>query len=123
MDQLFLAASKTVWEGLKGRLFSRYGPAWMESAASGNLPEHLPTESPDRPAPFSATFRAATAKISIPYPPFRPHPVIGRAVRSTPVKIGRENRQHLAAGLRTLKFNALEALLSPEGVFGCRLSP
>ena len=117
MDQLFLAASKTVWEGLKGRLFSRYGPAWMESAASGDLPEHLPTESPDRPAPFSAIFRAATAKNSILYPPFRPYPVIGRAVLSTSGKIDRVNVQDPSVLTRMPNSNALAAPLLPEGVY------
>ena len=115
MNQLFLAVLKARWEGLKGRSFSRYGPARTEKAGYGIIPDRQPIESSEVPAPLSATSRAVTAKPTISYPSSCPYHVIDRAVLSVSVRIGRMNMQHIAAGLRTLELNDLAAPLLPEG--------
>ena len=115
MNQLLLAVSMIIWEGLKGRCFSRYGPERAESDGYYPFKVCFPIASLEGPALLPTNSRVVTATTAITYLSFPCFPAIDLVGFLLPAKIGRLNVPDLPVLLRTLNFNALEAPLLPEG--------
>ena len=116
MDQLLLAVLKANMRRLKGRLFSRYGPAQTEMVGLPRCIDPHPSAIIKVAVRPPATADAATLSNALsllfntlPYE-------TPTACWHRPVKIGRKFVQRLTALFRTPEFNALAIPLQQEGV-------
>ncbi len=117
MHQLFLAALKTVWEGHKGRCFSRYGPAREKRVGCPASIERFLSESQKTTAQPPSHLSAVIAKTATSHPTSFLIIAIAFIGRISTAGIGRESVPHPPAFMRTLNVNALAATSLPEGAF------
>jgi hypothetical protein len=115
MDQLFLAVLKATMRCLKGRLFSRYGPARTEMVGLQRFIDSCPSGIIKAPAPSPATADVAISSNALPLQVSALQYYTLMDCWHHPIDIGRELIQRLTALFRTLEFNALSIPLQQEG--------